>query len=59
MAAEAYSEKTGLAMNHEVMTICNGLLAGAVSISGVCHNVTVLSACFIGAIASIIYVSSR
>lgn len=41
--------------HYDVNALCNGVLAGLISISACCNNVTVVSATIIGLIGSTIY----
>ena len=46
-------------MRYKVHILCNGVLAGLVSVSASCSNIELWSACLIGLIGSMIYTTTR
>lgn len=46
-------------MRFNVHTLCNGVLAGLVSVSASCANIDLWSASIIGLIGSMVYTSTR
>lgn len=51
--------ETQLSMRYNVNTLCNGILAGMVSITASAANIDLWSAALIGIIGSVIYTSTR
>ena len=45
--------------HYNVHQTCNGVLAGLVSVTASCNNISLWAACIIGVIGSVIYVQTR
>lgn len=48
-----------LLYNYNVHQICNGVLAGLVSVTASSNNIELWAACFIGVIGSMIYLQTK
>lgn len=56
---QAKINKTQLRMRFNVHTLCNGVLAGLISVTASANNINLWSAATIGLIGSMIYTSTR
>ena len=45
--------------HYNVHQLCNGVLAGLVSVTAACNSISLWAACFIGCIGSVIYVQTK